>query len=75
MQRNLVTINGETYNRQVELIGDVEKITYFHVIKTQEDYNFNDLYLEVYDQDFANELEFIFEQMCTAEFTPQLFFI
>ena len=56
------------------MLGDVEKITFFHVITTDEDNNL-DYYLEIYDLDFAYDLELAYEEMCTAEFTPQLFYI
>jgi len=74
MLEKFVTINGVEYLRRVEMLGDVEKIIYFKFKKIDEDDNLDE-YLEIYDQDFANELEFIYEQACTAEFTPQLFFI
>lgn len=74
MQNKFVTIKGVEYIRQVEMIGDVEKITFYTITPTDEDSNL-DILTEVYDKDFANELEFLYELQCTAEFTPQLFYI
>jgi hypothetical protein len=74
MLEKFVTINGIEYLRRIEMLGDVEKITYFKFKKIDEDDNLDE-YLEIYDSNIANELEIIYEKMCTAEFTPELFFI
>lgn len=74
MKEKFVTINGVEYLRSVEMLGDVEKITYFIFKKIDEDDNLDEYY-EVYDQNFANKLELAYEEACTAEFTPQPFFI
>lgn len=81
MQGNLVTLKGNQYIRDVQHIaGDgenrIEKITYFVVIDTKEDEKYrHDLYYELHDQDIIHDLELTYEKMCTAEFTPQPFFI
>jgi hypothetical protein len=74
MLEKFVTINGIEYLRRVEMLGDIEKIIYFEYKKIDEDTNLDE-YHEIYDEEEADELEFIYEKMCTAEFTPQLFFI
>ncbi len=74
MLEKFVTINGVEYLRRVEMLGDVEKIIYFRFKKIDEDDNLDE-YHEVYDEEEADKLEFMYEQICTAEFTPQLFFI
>ena len=74
MQEKFITINGIEYLRRVEMLGDVEKITFFQFKKIDGDDNLDE-HIEIYDQNLANELEFIYEGMCTDEFTPQLFFI
>jgi len=74
MLEKFVTINGIEYLRRVEMLGDIEKIIYFEYKKIDEDTNLDE-YHEIYDEEEADELEFMYEKMCTAEFTPQLFFI
>jgi hypothetical protein len=74
MQGKQIRLNGANYIRNVEYIGDVEKITYTQVILAKEDLHHN-LYIEIYDQEFAYALEMAYEDMLTFEFTPQPFFI
>jgi hypothetical protein len=81
MQGELVILKGNKYTRDAEHIAGegenrIEKITYFMVIDTKDDVKYgHDLYMEIYDQDMIHDLEMEYEKLCTAEFTPQLFFI
>ena len=76
MQGQLVILKGNKYIREVEMLGDVEKITYFMVIDAKDDERYkSDLYKEVYDQTMAYDLEMAYEEILQAELTPQLFFI
>lgn len=73
MSEKFVTINSIEYLRRVEMLGDVQKINYFLVNKIDEDDNLDE-YHEIFGEE-AEELEFMYEKLCTAEFTPKLFFI
>lgn len=81
MQGELVILKGNKYTRDVDHISGegenrVEKITYFMVIDAKDDEKYgHDLYMEIHDQDMIHDLEMEYEKLCTAEFTPQLFFI
>ena len=81
MQGKIVTLKGNEYLRDVQHIAGegenrVEKITYFIVVDAKDDVKYgHDLYYEIYDKDIIHDLEITYEEMCTAEFTPQPFFI
>lgn len=70
MKGKTLFYKGSEFIRTVTMIGDVEKITWFQVLPEA-----HGLETEIYNSDFANELELVYEENCTAEFTPQLFFI
>jgi len=65
MQGQIISINGKTYNRQVEMLGDVEKITWFEYINEQSEQ-------EIYDQDEMHRLEEAYETILFATLMPNL---
>lgn len=65
MNGTTITHKGNNYTREVELLGDVEKVKWYH----EPDFK------EIYDQDEMFELENIYEGIILAEITPQVFFI
>lgn len=68
----IITMNNKTYQRDVELIGDVEKITWFEVIKELSDdfvgYTFSSK--EIYDQETLETLEMTYLDALTLTMTP-----
>lgn len=62
MKNKTINFKGETFLRESELIGDVEKVTWFH--KT----NIGDK--EIYTEDELNELEDFYTHMIIQEMTP-----
>jgi hypothetical protein len=67
MRGNIISFRGNTYNRQVEMLGDVEKITWFLCIGENE--------TEIYDSNMLSILEDFYMNVCLYMITPQLFFI
>jgi hypothetical protein len=61
-----VKIKGENYVRSVEMLGDVEKITWFKHFKHN---NSNE---EIFDHDEMNTLEEAYESLLMAELIPAL---
>ena len=55
-----VTLNGIQYTRNVELLGDVEKVSWHSPIG------------EMFDNESLEELETIYENICLSEITPAL---
>lgn len=70
MRGNIISFQGSTFNRQVEMLGDVEKITWFQCFEKNQGFD-----AEIYDQELALILEEIYEDICFRMITPQLFFI
>lgn len=70
MKGKVLLHNGSEFIRSVTMIGDIEKVTWFHLGAKS-----HGLDSEVYSSDLANKLELAYEEACTAEFTPQPFFI
>lgn len=69
--QELVTIkfHGDTYKRHVEMLGDVEKITWFIYLEAIDEEK------EIWSQDMATRLEEEYEKICLAELIPQTFYI
>jgi hypothetical protein len=65
-----VIFQGSTFNRQVEMLGDVEKITWF-----QKDSQEDDTLIEVYNSELSTILEDQYIESCVAELIPVPFFI
>jgi len=70
MTGQVISFQGSTFNRQVEMLGDVEKITWFQCFEKNQGSE-----IEIYDQELALILEDVFEKLCLITITPQLFFI
>ena len=70
MKENSINFQGSTFNRQVEMLGDVEKITWFQYFEKNKG-----LEREIYDQELAFILENVHENICQNMITPQPFFI
>lgn len=64
MKKKLMNYNGIEFRREVTLIGDVEKITWFN--------NQTSGYSEIHDQVVLNHLEQAYEDILLAEITPPL---
>jgi hypothetical protein len=60
---NNLSLNGNVYRRQVEMLGDVEKITWYESEK------------EVYDQDLMIELEEAYDKTRIAAMSPSILYI
>ena len=67
MQGQMINLNGKTYNRQVEMLRDVEKITWFECGGQTEQ--------EIYNQEVMLELEEAYENILLTIITQlyQLF--
>lgn len=64
MQGQMITLNNKQYNRNVEMLGDVEKITWFEVN--------GDTETEIYSEEEAIRLEEAYEDTLLAIITPVL---
>jgi len=71
MRGNIISFQGSTFNRQVEMLGDVEKITWFQFFEKKN----QGTELEIYDQELALILEEAYEAKCLSDITPPVFFI
>lgn len=60
-----INMNGKTYNRQISMLGDVEKITWFQCLDKETE-------KEIYDQDEMLELEGAYEKIICRLLTPIL---
>lgn len=67
MKNSVIKFNGKSYLREVEILGDVEKIKWF-TIKTN-------LEFEIFDQDELLELENAYEDYLLDFITPTKPFI
>jgi hypothetical protein len=67
MQERKITFNGKTYTREVEMIGDVEKISWFNTTI----FGFN----EIFDATLLDELETYFVSECVKEMIPPKLYI
>lgn len=70
MTGQVISFQGSTFNRQIEMLGDIEKITWFQCFEKNQGTE-----LEIYDQELALILEGLYEDICLHMITPQLFFI
>lgn len=68
MRGNIISFRGNTYNREIEMLGDVQKITWFLCIDKDHE-------TEIYDSDVLSILEDYYMEICLHMITPQLFFI
>jgi len=70
--QEVIKLNGMRYRREIQMLGDVEKITWFKC-KLQLSLFSSDI--EIYDQEFLDKLEVEYENICMLELTPPTFFI
>jgi hypothetical protein len=68
MKGTIISFKGNTYNRVVEMLGDVEKITWFQCFE-------GNVEKEIYDGDILSTLEGVYEDSCLQMITPQQFYI
>jgi hypothetical protein len=61
-----VKIKGNNYARSVEMLGDVEKISWFKVFKHDNSFE------EIYDHDDMHGLEEAYEALIMKSITPAL---
>jgi hypothetical protein len=66
----VITFKGSTFGRHVEILGDVEKITWYQTFEEGQGTD-----IEIYDPELSIILEDTYVETCLAVLTPQLFFI
>ena len=64
MSNEIVVINGVSYLRDIEMIGDVEKIKWYNTKLSG--------YSEIYDQEDLDILEYEYVARIVSTFTPKL---
>ena len=64
MQGQIISMNGKTYNRSIEMLGDVQKVTWFECYGITEQ--------EIYDQEEMLKLEEQYEKVLSIIMTPAL---
>lgn len=67
MEARIITVKGHPYRREVEMLGDVEKVRWFNTKMSG--------YSEVLEQDWLDELEAAFDEIRFLDIIPPSFYI
>jgi len=65
MDGQIISMNGKMYNRSIEMLGDVQKVTWFECYGTL-------IEQEIYDQEEMDRLEEQYENVLLSIITPPL---